>query len=997
MVRLSPLTRQPAVLGAAALLFVLCLAPAQAQSPTGAIEGVVVDQSGAVLPDVTLALLHFETGVQRATVSDEQGRFRALLLPVGRYDVTATLAGFEPTRYENLPLTVGQTMSLRLELKVAGVAQAVTVAATMPLLEAGRSHVSATVGEAAVQNLPVNGRNFIEFVLLTPGVTRDGRTGDLSFAGQRGTFNSLVVDGADNNNTFAGSSLGRIGSGRAPYQFSLDAVREFQVNSNAYAAEYGRAGGGVINVVTKSGTNELHGSLFEFYRDKALNAIDAISARNNLPKAPYHYHQFGGTLGGPLRRDRDFFFVNYDGQRNTQPNTVVLDLPSIDPGDIRQQEAAEHLRQLAFSWSRRLDQDVYLIRTDHQLNPRHRVTVRYNHHDFNGVGYETGGPRNAFEHSGDTLVRTRTLNGSWSAVWRNGLYNELRVQYARDRLAGTANSDRPEAVILQDGRPLLLIGRNNFSPRDNVLDRFQAAASLTWLRPSHTVKAGLDLQFDWNDNFFPGYFSGQYVFTSLASYASGRPSGQGEFYQQNFPGPGTSGPYTSPHVRDYSLFVQDQWKVWSDLTVNVGLRYDLMTIAAPTVRNPDTDLAAADIDTSRFRADSNNWGPRLGLAWRPRGQRHVLRGGWGLFYARTPAIALTAASSNNGINIVSLQFRGPDTPTYPDRFAGLENLPEGGAAIQPNIFYIDRNFSSPRFMHASLALERELSPRTTLTLTYLFVDGVGLPRATDRNLGSLSQRTFRVATSGEDIDYHFFGPDRPFRNFRRVVAYESSATSRYNGLGLELNRRLDSGLQLRVAYTLGKVVDTVPESLAVLPGGGEDARYASNPADFGADRTAGNNDQRHRLVASGVYSTDRLGRELSGLARALVQGWSFSGIVTAQSGQPYSARVGTADLNNDGNPRNDLAPGTSRNQFRLPSLVSVDPRIARDIRLPGRVRAQLIWEAFNLLNRDNINSVDVTYYNVNVAARTLSPNPRFGEPVTSAGERIMQLALRLTF
>ena len=199
-------------------------------------------------------------------------------------------------------------------------------------------------------------------------MTRDTRTGDISFAGQRGTLNSLVVDGADNNNTFFGQASGRTGSGRAPYQFSQDAVKEFQVNSNSFSAEYGRAGGAVINVVTKSGTNELHGSAFEFYRDKALNANNAINELNNRPKSPYHYNQFGGTVGGPIRRNRDFYFVNYDGQRNTQPNVVFLNLPATTPSDPATQAGIARLQPLADSWERKLDQDVFLVKTDHELN-----------------------------------------------------------------------------------------------------------------------------------------------------------------------------------------------------------------------------------------------------------------------------------------------------------------------------------------------------------------------------------------------------------------------------------------------------------------------------------------------------------------------------------------------------------------------------------------------------------------------------------------------------
>jgi hypothetical protein len=228
-----------------------------------------------------------------------------------------------------------------------------------------------------------------------------------------------------------------------------------------------------------------------------------------------------------------------------------------------------------------------------------------------------------------------------------------------------------------------------------------------------------------------------------------------------------------------------------------------------------------------------------------------------------------------------------------------------------------------------------------------------------------------------------------------VIAFESTAKSRYNGLTLEVNRRYSNNLQFRGAYTLGKVEDTVPDATAVVPGNaGDDLKYASNPADFDADRRAGNNDQRHRVVLSGIYNTNGLAAGMGGLGRAIVRGWSLAAIFTAQSGQPYTARVGAVDLNGDGNTRNDIAPGTLRNQFTLPSIVTLDPRIARDIRL-GPARMQVIWEAFNLFNRDNINGVDATYYSV--LGTTLTRSTTFGRPNLSAGERIMQLAVKVLF
>jgi outer membrane receptor protein involved in Fe transport len=979
--------------GLLGLVFAVC-APqsARAQSATGSIEGTIVDQTGALMPGVTVTIVHTATGTTRSAVTDENGVFRIPLLPVGVYELTSELSGFRARKLPEIGLTVGQTISLRIQMAVSGVAETVNVSGGTPVIEHTRTQVSSTITEAAVQNLPVNGRNFIDFALLTPGVTRDVRTGDISFAGQRGTLNSLVVDGADNNNTFFGQTLGRTGSLRAPYQFSQDAVKEFQVNSNSFSAEYGRAGGAVINVVTKSGTNDLRGSAFEFYRDKALNANNAINELNNRPKSPYHYNQFGGTLGGPIRRNRDFFFFNYDGQRNTQPNIVFLNLPPTLVPSPATAAGIARLLPYADSWTRKLDQDVFLIKTDHELTDRNRVSFRYNHQNFTGKGFEAGGNQNAFEHSGDSLVKTRTFNASWTSVYGLTVFNELKLQVARDREPGLANTENPEAVVQETGTTVLTIGRNNFSPRETTITRWQIADTATWLRGQHKLKGGFDFQFDDIFNFFPGFFSGSYTFRSLASFAGGRPNGPNEFYQQNFEGPGTTGPETNPNIQEYSVFVQDEWKPRSDLTLNLGLRYDLMKTDAPQVRNPDPQLLDAGIDTSRLDADTNNWGPRLGLAWSPPGGKYVVRGGWGLFYGRTPSIMLGTAHSNNGINIVSLTFTGDSVPTYPQNFA---SLPSTGTAARPTIFYVDQNFANARLMQANIAAEWEFLRDTGLTVTYLFVDGTNLPRSIDRNFGTLGSRTFTVAGTGETIPYHFFGSNRPFGNFTRVIGFESSAESRYSGITFEVNRRMANHLQFRGAYTLGKVEDTVPDATAVVPGNpGDDLKYASNPSNFDADKTVGNNDQRHRFVLSGVYDTNGVAEGFDGLARTLLENWSFSMIFTAQSGQPYTARVGAVDLNGDGNSRNDIAPGTVRNQFRLPSIVTLDPRIAREIPI-GQVRLQLIWEAFNLFNRDNISGVETTFYSV--SGTTLTPGTLFGRPTLSSGERIMQLAAKITF
>jgi hypothetical protein len=470
--------------------------PAPAQTPAGSIDGVVVDASGAVVPGVTVVVTHEPTGVSHEVVSDGQGQFRVPLLPIGLYTVKAALAGFQPFEQHELQLTIGQSLTLRIELKPANVAESVTVRAPVtisgvtPAVETTRAQISSTISEVSIANLPVNGRNFIDFALLTPGVTRDVRSGDISFAGQRGTLNSLVVDGADTNNTFFGQTLGRTGSGRAPYQFSQDAVQEFQVNSNAYSAEYGRAGGAVINVVTKSGTNTRHGSLFDFYRDKSLNANDAINVLNNRAKSAYHYNQFGGSYGGPIRKNRQFIFASYDGQRNTQPNDVFITLPAGTTLDADGAAGLSQVTALGQSWTRGQDQDVFLVRTDSQLTSSRRLTLRYNHQNFTGKNFENAGPQNALEHTGASNVQTRTLNASITGDLTSTMLHELRGQWARDSEPGFANSDRPEAVIRQGGSTILTIGRNNFSPRETTITRGQIADTITWLHGAHFVRTG---------------------------------------------------------------------------------------------------------------------------------------------------------------------------------------------------------------------------------------------------------------------------------------------------------------------------------------------------------------------------------------------------------------------------------------------------------------------------------------------------------------------------
>jgi outer membrane receptor protein involved in Fe transport len=1005
--------RSVAFLLAPALAFALALAlapraHAQSQAAGGAIEGTVTDQSGALLPGVAVSVRQPATGLVRETITDGTGVFRAPLLPVGSYEVSAALQGFTTVRRSNLSLSIGQTLIVDMQLAVAAAAEEVTVTAEAPIIESSRVHQASTVGDRAVANLPVNGRNFIDFVLTTPGVNRDTRGGDISFAGQRGTLNSLVIDGADNNNTFFGQTLGRTGSGRAPYQFSQDAVQEFQVNRNAYSAEYGRAGGAVINVVTKSGSNEYHGSAFEFFRDKSLNANSYANkvVRNDergVPardRSPFRIHQFGGSLGGPIVKDEAFFFVSFDGQRQNIPTTVDLNrnvpggVASL-PGDADTQAGLALLDSKAGDYNLTRDQDVFLAKLDWQLASKHRLTARYNHQNFTGENNENSGATSALEHTGSSLVRTRTVNLALASVFSATLYNEFRVQYARDSEPGEANSDVPEANVRQGGQTVLIFGRNFFSPRETTIKRFQVADTITWVRGAHSWKVGFDVLRDDILNFFPGNFGGRYFFNSIAGLGRGRPNQAGESFQQAFAGPGTSGATTNPDITEFAGFLQDEWRARKNLVLTFGVRYDLQSIAQGGFRNPDAQLAAAGIDTTFVPKDKDNVAPRVGVAWTPN-SKTVVRAGYGLFYGRTPSIMSGTSHSGNGRNVQTFTLTGAAVPAYPNRFGSLDEiLGAGGAAPKPSISVFDPDYENPEVHQASLGVDYALRDDLAVSASYLFVAGRKLQRSNDFNVGDPVPTEVPIQGGGSVTVRRY--PTRPFTNFDRVVRYESTAESTYNGVTVELKRPFRGKFQGSVAYTLGKVEDTAPDAVNVVIGGGDDARFQSDPKDFELDRAAGNNDVRHRLVFSGYWDLGYW-KDAGGFVKGVLDGWSLSWIAALQSGQPYSERVAN-DLNGDGNRSNDIVPGR-RNVQRLPTSYVVDMRVQRRVPLGDRMRLDLIAEAFNLLNTTNISARrDVLY---DFTGGVLVPRTNFGQDVGTQinfqdTQRIVQLAAKLTF
>ncbi|MCS6816926.1 MAG: TonB-dependent receptor [Blastocatellia bacterium] len=973
-----------------------------AQASDAILKGTITDQTGAVIPNAKVTVRNVNTGFERATMTNEVGYYYLSLLPVGEYELIAEAPGFATLKRSGIRLMVGQTLTLDLTLQAAALAEVVTVTAEPPMVEVTRTHVAASVNDRAVANLPAQGRNFLDFILLTPGVTRDHRAGDLSFGGLRGPLNSLQIDGVDNNNTFFGQTLGRTGSGRAPYQFSIDAVKEFQVNTNSYSAEFGRAGGAVINVVTKSGTNEFHGTAFWYYRDKALNANDFFSNARRLPKPPFHINQFGGNVGGPIVRDKAFFFFLYDGQRQKLPNVVIPGGPGfVPPSDPDSQRAFQSLLALAQSYNRTFDQDVFMGKGDWQISPAHRLSGRYNAQRFTGGNLENPGQTSALEHTGDSLVWTDTLTLSLSSTLTTRWLNEFRFQFARDKQPGKANSDKPEAEIRERGRVVLTIGRNFFSPRETTIRRYQLVNNLSALIGRHGLKFGVDINIDRIKNFFPGQFGGQYFFDSLAQFATGRPSR----YVQAFAGEGTTGPLTFPHNSEFAGFFQDDWRVTPRLTLNLGLRYDLQNIADPPTRNPDPGLAALGLRTDRINLDKNNFAPRFGFAWSPlASHRLVIRGGYGIFYARTPSIMAAQAHSQNAINVRVLTFTGDLVPTYPQRF---DRPPTGGVPSPPSIFVFAPDYVNPYVQQGSLGVEYELAPNLSISANYLAVKGTHLQRT--RNINLLPPVLAQIEIVGEGIRTYRRFPGRLLPQFVRISLFESTANSIYHGAAFQVHKRFSHNVQFLLSYTISKAIDDTPDATSVVAfSSGDDAKQVQDPFNLRDDRGISYTDIPQRLVLSWIWDLAYARNLQNRVARAILGGWSVSGILTAQSAPAYSALVGT-DLNNDTNARTDRVPGFGRNTFRGFNFVSLDPRLTREIALGEKAKLHFIFEGFNILNRTNFRTITLggALPSVNAIMYTLAtsgPNAGklvrrtdFGTPTETFDPRILQLAVKIVF
>lgn len=1032
---------------------------AAAQSTASAtLRGTVTDQSGAVIPGAEVSVLNLDTGHEVRLRTNPDGDYMVTPLPPGRYRLRVSAPGFAEAVHPGLALAVRQTATLNLRLQVGPRTEQLTVTVPPSQLALDNAEISSLVAELSVRSLPINGRRWEDFALLTPAVSEDGGFGLVSFRGLSGLYNNTLVDGADNNQAFFSESRGRT---RPPYIFSSASIKEFQVITQNYSAEFGRAAGGVVNAVTRSGGNEMHGEAFYFVRTRGMLAQDPLAKARGEPKPDELRQQSGFALGGPVRRDRLFLFGSYDHQARDFPLTVVprdanfaaaCTVPECRP-------ALAFIDGLLGVRPRRGDQDVLLLRPDWNLNVQHRLSGVFNLHRWRSPNGILRDPvlNDAVEAQGRDEARTEFLTVALNSTFSPAISNEFRFQTGRDFETQKQNTSGP--LLDLTGFRAIRAGMREFLPRAAFPNekRFQWMDHFTWVKGRHLLKVGADVNYvrDTVRQVFRG--GGIYRWRTVNDFArdfAGTCAVNGgrcyrDFAQAVDPITGDgSGSFTTT---DWNFYAQDSFQANDSLLLSLGLRYELQAMPRPHRPNP---LVPAN---ARLNTDRNNVAPRIALAWQPGAlPSSVVRAGYGLFYGRIPNSTLFTHLFQNGVSqqgfsflptncaapfFPNVVFPPPSTAPLGPPAPGLPTpsvqSPPPGCAIDParaTVTTLAPDFVNPLVHQADLGIEMELGRDWRVAATYLMSRANRLPVFLDANVApSTTTVTYEIA--GED-GRRLQTVELPLYTARLddrlgvVQTGQSSVNAWYHALVLEVQKRLSHGFQLRAHLTVAKATDNgvLPGALGTFSG----TLIPVNPFDLGREHALSDLDVRRRFVLHAYWELPWKNSR-SQLGRALADDWTLSTIGQVRDGNPLSAfdfgspacsvngglTCGSADP--FGVPAfTHRAPHLGRNIFygERSGLATVDLRLGRNIPLGEDRRLELFWEAFNLFNRTHFtshNSRAFEFVRPGASGATtglpceaeagiagcLFPLPGFLEPELSGtrlvGARQMQLGVRLIF
>lgn len=1019
-----------------AFLLIACL-PAAGQNITGILEGKVSDKSGAVIPNATVNAVNTETGLSRSTVTDEMGEYRVIHLPVGQYKVTAKAPSFQP-QTASVQLTIDGTDNVDFALELSSVKEEVTVTTEAPLVEPTRTSTDSVIGQQQIQNLPVNGRQFIDFALLAPGVavgdTTSGSTDviiepvtKLSFAGQNIHYNFIAIDGADNISTASGVQK------TTP---SEEAVREFLVINNTYSVEAGRAVGGIVNIVTKSGTNDLHGSVYEYFRNDAMDA-QSILAAPSLNKL--RQNQFGFTLGGPIKKDQTFYFANYEGQRRSENpfyNSVILN----NLAAINSFKASFGLPPEQLNVNRTSDYDNFLVKLDHSFSKTQFGFLRY---FFNDGRFTNVSPLNdGFDlPSGfkDNFLRDQSLVGSLNSVVSPHFVNEVRGQYAHRTFDFPTDTTQPHLEVLNT----FTMGVNRGNPDFYQESREEFSDNASWERGNHRISFGGDFSHVDTLESFPLFYPFEADFGCLFatqcpfSLQAGAPQ---VLFFERFKAPNFTEPTFNPSVfqgqriasnirneaegdigHEYGgLYLQDHWKATNNFTLNYGLRYQFELLPSQAVNSPTLELD-----------------PRAGFAYNI-GTKYniVLRGGGGLYHGILPMPLLAcqapscggtagpypgtngdALNANTRLfafasapNITSIALADILGGTYPDA-APLGFCPGGvvagcgffGDAV---IVRFDKNHKPPYGIQTSFGLEMQPFKDSALDITVMRSKGVHLgsfynvnqPDPTGQVLVHNSNGTAGLKNT------YFAAPGVPGSRsaapgFPTLYAVYFEAASRWNsewnGLLVNFVKRTSHHFSMGVSYTWSKSIDDGPNPSFVL--------IPQDSQNLKAERALSADDIPQRLA---------LNFTLDGPTHfnPILNNFHVGTIVTLQSPN-YFTKFAGFDANGDIFGNNDRVGIEPRDTFQGDSYQTIDLRLSRTFKPVERLNIETIAEAFNLFNTVNVRFFNTVYgaadfcpFNPTAQGCSAtqhflegSPNPTYGTPRAVYNPRQIQLALKLRF
>jgi Carboxypeptidase regulatory-like domain/TonB dependent receptor len=899
---------------------------------SASLRGRVLDANQAAVRGATVTASNVATNQKLTATTDSEGRYRFPSLVVGDYRVSVKAMGFAELEAQ-ITVTIGQAVEMPLSLKVAGVAERVEVFNEAPVIETVRTQVAETIRPREINELPLNGRNYLDLALLVPGVSPTNTGSNqrfaetsavpgqgLSIAGQRNLYNSFIVDGVSANDDAADLT--------ATY-YSQDVIREFQVVTSGGIAEFGRTSAGIINIVTQSGTNDWRGRIYGFLRNQRFDARNPLAPQKDL----LTQGQYGATFGGPLRKDRTFIFSNFEQTRRNDSNVITIAPAVVASINSR-------LNQVRYPGPRietgvvpgGFDTTNFFVRVDHHLNNSNDLSARYSLYDIRAINSRNVGGLNAVSRGTalDDLDQTATVSNVTTINSR--ILNEARFQFTHSRLEAPVNDVVGPAVNISG---VANFGTATFSPLARKIDLVELVDNVSIQQRSHSLKGGVDFLYNRVNILFPGAVQGVYTFSNLANFQTGNYTN----FQQAFGAPSQF--QSNPNV---GIFIQDEWQPRPTVTINAGLRYDLQFLPQP------------------INTDTNNVAPRLGIAYSPGDRKTVIRASFGIYFDRIPLRATSNALQRDGSKFLVVQLSPTQTgaPAFPDVLASVPStLP-----IRPNITRIDPNIENSYSEQANLQVERELSSTTSLSIGYLHLRGL-------HNILSRNVNVPRFPTSAGVPNL-----GRPNSNWGNISRFQSSGDSYYDGMVVTLNQRAARWTTVRVSYTLSKTIDDTGNFFFSTPQDNFNLRD---------ERGLSDNDQRHRLVVSGTIEPPA---GVKGSWRIL-KGFQLGYIFTYASSLPFNIVTGN-DRNFDTN-TNDRPVGVGRNTGQGFDFASLDLHLSRRFRFNDRLTLEVLAEGFNLLNRANLAIPNGTFGTSTTAL------PSFGQPTAAFDPRQFQFGLRLNF